>query len=39
MMTIVTILFFAGTLGIALLLNSYLDRRADKKSESKRELN
>jgi hypothetical protein len=32
MMTVVTILFFAGTLGVALYLNSYLDKREDKKS-------
>jgi hypothetical protein len=32
MMTIVTILFFAGTLGVALFLNSYLDKQEHKKS-------
>lgn len=33
MMTILTILFFGGALGVALFLNSYLDKRQEKRSQ------
>jgi hypothetical protein len=32
MMTLVTILFFAGTLGAGIFLNSYLDKREERRS-------